>query len=40
MDPSSMPSRDVFIIYTKAEAYEAALVEAVKERLYDWGLTA
>ena len=31
MDPSSLLPRDLFIIYTKADAYKAALVEAVKE---------
>src|SRR5262245_11400944 len=40
MDPAIATARDVFILYTKADAYESRLVEAVKDRLYDWGLTA
>ena len=31
--------RDVFIMYTKADPYEAKLVETIKDQLYNWGLT-
>lgn len=39
MGPMVAMPRDVFIMYTKADPYESKLVETVKDRLYDWGLT-
>jgi tetratricopeptide (TPR) repeat protein len=40
MGPAIATARDVFILHTKADAYESKLVEAIKDRLYEWGLTA
>lgn len=39
MGPSVDMKRDVYIMYTKADPYESKLVEAIKEQLYNWGLT-
>jgi hypothetical protein len=40
MGSSVTTPHDVFIVYSKGDPFESNLVESIKERLYDWGLTA
>src|SRR5262245_21527581 len=40
MDSTVAMPRDVFIVYSKGDPFESKLVEAIKEQLYNWGLTA